>query len=948
LTLTGSKTTTANITKRDVTLSSITADNKTYDGNDVAVISSGRIATGVDGETLNISGTGQFASKDAGDRDVTVSLVENLDKVDGSGVWSNYNLTTTGQMTTAVKANIAKKNVTLDSITADNKTYDGNRDAVISSGSIDTGVVVNGNKETLKISGTGNFDTKHFGTDKTVTVADVALLNKADGENGGEWKNYNLTSSGEMTAKANINKADLTVAASQVTKTYDGTVNVDSTYQANIGALAAGETIASGVIQQFTNKDHGSNKTVRASGLTIKDADNNNVTTNYNINYVDNNVSVIDQANLTVTASQVIKTYDGTLLVNSIDQALVGDLAGQAAGESVSNAATQQFTDKNAGSNKTVRASGLTIKDADSNDVTANYKIDYVDNTNSTIDKRSLVAELVGKVSKVYDGTTSIDNLTTDHVKVSNWAEGEGASVAGMTGYYVNKNVYANQGNGMVKANLGELSAKAGTNLDNYELPTKDLTANIGEITARALTVKVNDSMVIATQTANQASDQGFSYLGNQDGETAADIFGNNAPTAGDRVITGVDANQSLAVGSYTNAFGLNKNLTALHGNYNVTVQNGDLKVVPVDKLLITIASQSDEYGNRNAANAGLADTVSAQYVLDKSKAATGSNLVNLTMSRLADGRWQGTDSTNTNVVFSTLVNGAGFSTGGYLNAGNYQYDATPTTPKNNTNFNDSTVNGGVLTVTPRFIKTQIPVVKTYDGSDSLLGVDLVAQNAMSGDKIALGGAGHYSQKNVGTNLDYSFNGIHAVGADKANYAVTVENQSISGRDGIIKPRLLTVEGSSAASKVYDGTTAAVVTNGKLTGLVAGESLLLSSDGKFRSSALGAKIPVDVRYKLENGVKDLASNYTLDPNAVLYADIVEEAKQLLPAEVLVNPVPVNPTYVTPNTKIVINELVTTLHKDEQIQKQCSLEFSKECKAEPVTITDNAPRYVTFY
>ena len=948
LTTTGSKTTTANITKRDVSLTSISADNKTYDGTKDAVISSGSITTGVGSETLKISGAGQFDDKNAGtNKTVTVADVSVLSKTNGDngGDWNNYNLTTIGSMTTT--ANIAKKDVTLDGIRANDKAYDGKLDAVISSGSITTGV----GSETLKISGTGLFDTKHFGTDKTVTVADVASLSQADGDNGGEWKNYNLTTSGVMTAKANISKADLTVTASQVTKTYDGTVNVDSANQANMGALAgqgAGETIASGVVQQFTDKNAGSNKTVRASGLTIKDTSNDDVTSNYNINYVDNNLSVIDQANLTVTASQVIKTYDGTLLVNSIDQALVGDLAGQAAGESVSNAATQQFTDKNAGSNKTVRASGLTIKDADNQDVTANYKIDYVDNTNSRIDKRSLVAELVGKVSKVYDGTTSIDNLTTDHVKVSNWAEGEGASVAGMTGYYVNKNVDANQGNGEVKANLGELSAKAGTNLDNYELPTKDLTANIGEITARALSVKVNDSMVIATQTANQASDQGFSYLGNQDGETAADIFGNNAPTAGDRVITGVDANQSLAVGSYTNAFGLNKNLTALHGNYNVTVQNGDLKVVPVDKLLITIASQSDEYGNRNAANAGLADTVSAQYVLDKSKAATGSNLVNLTMNRLADGRWQGTDSTNTNVVFSTLVNGAGFSTGGYLNAGNYQYDATPTTPKNNTNFNDSTVNGGLLTVTPRFIKTQIPVVKTYDGSDSLLGVDLVAQNAMSGDKIALGGAGHYSQKNVGTNLDYSFNGIHAVGADKANYAVTVENQSISGRDGIIKPRLLTVEGSSAASKVYDGTTAAVVTNGKLTGLVAGESLLLSSDGKFRSSALGAKIPVDVRYKLENGVKDLASNYTLDPNAVLYADIVEEAKQLLPAEVLVNPVPVNPTFVTPNTKIVINELVTTLHKDEQIQKQCSLEFSKECKAEPVTITDNAPRYVTFY
>jgi hypothetical protein len=44
--------------------------------------------------------------------------------------------------------------------------------------------------------------------------------------------------------------------------------------------------------------------------------------------------------------------------------------------------------------------------------------------------------------------------------------------------------------------------------------------------------------------------------------------------------------------------------------------------------------------------------------------------------------------------------------------------------------------------------------------------------------------------------------------------------------------------------------------------------------------------------------------------------------------------------------VVINELVTTHHNDEQIQKQCSLEFSKECKVE--SATDNAPRYVTFY
>jgi hypothetical protein len=780
----------------------------------------------------------------------------------------------------------------------------------------------------------------------------VALSNTYSGNDAG-----NYTINDQTTTTAKITPAELTISGITASdKTYNGdAVATVSTANVTKSGLVGTDDVTVSATGRFRNDTNTAddknvklvNGVVQGKTVAIISSYGGADKDNYAITDQTSTISVIDQADLTVTASQVIKIYDGTLLVNSTDKAAVGDLAGQAAGEFVSTEATQQFTQKDHGNNKTVRAFGLSLKDADNKDVTANYKINYVDNNTSTIEKRSLVAELVGKVSKVYDGTNSIDNLTTDHVKVTNWADGEGGSVAVVAGHYADKNVDANQGNGVVKATIGKLSANNGTDLDNYLLPVNDLTAKVGEITARYLIVKVNDSTVFATQTAKQAVDQGFSYQGNQNGETAADIFGNNAPAAGDRVITGVDANQSLAVGNYKETLGLNNNLATLHDNYKVIVQNGDLKVVPADKLLITIKSQSDEYGNRTATNAGLADSVFAQYVLDKSKDASGSNLVSLNMSRLADGRWQGTDSTGTSVVFNTLVDSAGhFSTGGYLNAGNYQYDATATTPKLTANFADSVVNGGKLTVTPRFIKTQIPVTKTYDGSDSLVGVDLVAQNAMSGDKIGLGGVGRYSQANVGTNLDYSFNGIHAVGADKANYAVLPENQSISGHDGIINPKLLTIEGSSAVSKVYDGTTAAAVNNGKLVGLVAGESLELSSDGKFRSSALGTKIPVDVLYKLQNGVKGLVSNYIFDPNAVLYADIVADAKQLLPSEALVNPVPVNPVYVTPDTKVVINELVTTHHNDEQIQKQCSLEFSKECKVE--SVTDNAPRYVTFY
>jgi len=89
---------------------------------------------------------------------------------------------------------------------------------------------------------------------------------------------------------------------------------------------------------------------------------------------------------LTVTASQVSKTYDGT--TNATGTGSVGDIAGYR--ETVKNAGSQAYLDKNAGNNKTVRASGVTIQDSDNADVSSNYNIRYVDNTNSSINKLML------------------------------------------------------------------------------------------------------------------------------------------------------------------------------------------------------------------------------------------------------------------------------------------------------------------------------------------------------------------------------------------------------------------------------------------------------------------------------------------------------------------------------------------------------------------------------
>jgi hypothetical protein len=85
-----------------------------------------------------------------------------------------------------------------------------------------------------------------------------------------------------------------------------------------------------------------------------------------------------------VTATPNSKTYDGT--TNASGTGNVGLIAGAGAGESVKTAGSQAFLDKNAGSNKTVRASGVTIQDSGNADVSANYNINYVDNITSSIE----------------------------------------------------------------------------------------------------------------------------------------------------------------------------------------------------------------------------------------------------------------------------------------------------------------------------------------------------------------------------------------------------------------------------------------------------------------------------------------------------------------------------------------------------------------------------------
>jgi hypothetical protein len=89
------------IARRDITLTGLTAADKTFDGNSTASITGASFGNLVPGQTLGLSGAGAFNDAQVGNnKTVTVTEVANLTQDNGTGRWQNYNLTTSGSFTT--------------------------------------------------------------------------------------------------------------------------------------------------------------------------------------------------------------------------------------------------------------------------------------------------------------------------------------------------------------------------------------------------------------------------------------------------------------------------------------------------------------------------------------------------------------------------------------------------------------------------------------------------------------------------------------------------------------------------------------------------------------------------------------------------------------------------------------------------------------------------------
>ena len=320
---------TADITKAALTVSGLTANNKTYDATTAATLTGTATLNGVlltDSVSVSGTATGTFNTKNVGTGKPVTANLGGLSL--GSTDAGNYEIT---GVTSPLTAAITKAALTISGLSANSKAYDTTTAATLTgtaslSGVLGSDVVSLGGSAT-----TGTFDTKNVGTGKAVT-ANLNGLSLGSTDAG----NYEITGVTSPLIAA-ITKAALTISGlSANSKTYDATTAATLTGTAALHGVLGSDAVSltgSATTGTFDTKNVGTGKAVTANlnGLSLGSTDAGN----YEITDVTAPLAAnITPAQLTLTAAATSRSYGAD------NPAFTGTVSGFVGGETLASATT--------------------------------------------------------------------------------------------------------------------------------------------------------------------------------------------------------------------------------------------------------------------------------------------------------------------------------------------------------------------------------------------------------------------------------------------------------------------------------------------------------------------------------------------------------------------------------------------------------------------------------
>jgi hypothetical protein len=822
---TASGSTTASITAATLTLGTVTAASKTYDGNAAATLI-GSFNGLVGGDVVTLTGNGAFDSKNVG-TGKTVSYTVGSGNLGGADA-GNYVLASTSGSTSA---SITPATLTVRGTAVANKVYDGTAVASVGPGAL-VGVVAG---DSVSLSRSGAFADKNVGSGKTVTVTNIL--------GGADAANYLV---GSSTASADITPVTLSVNGTTASaKVYDGST-LATVSGAVLGGVFAGDNVTLAQNAVFADKNAGAGKAVTVfNTLRGVDAGNYSVASSLSAS------ADITPKTLTLTGTRAAsKVYDGTVSASISGSALVGVVVG----DTVTLSQSARFADKNAGTGKLVTVtSSLGGGDA------ANYALATPSTTSADITPRPLVIASNTAASKAYDGTTAATVTETYDNVVAGDSVVENFSAA-----FLDKNVGLNKPVNFTR--LGLSGADAG----NYSLvapgagtATADIyPAGLTAVGVRALDkvydgstsvqltvgglvgLFAGDVVVVAANPTSAFSDKNVgtgkavSYaldlyssnyvLVNPRGSASASI------TPASLALAGAAASNKVYDGSTTAAVSARGTLVGVVAGDSVVIDRQSARFGDRNAGTGKAVTVASTLGGTDAANYTVTDatlsaditpaTLSITGVQAASKVYDGGNAATLGGGVLSGVI--GSDDVALVGLSGAFVDrhagvGKAVAVSGQLggsDAGNYIAQASTSAD---------------ITPRPVTVSSLTAANKVYDGTVATTVSGGVVRGAVAGDDVSVGIRGAFADKRVG--VAKPLVSVALAGADAADYRVTGTTASAD-----ITPAVLTVSGTTAADKVYDGTVSATVRGGTLTGAVAGDDLVLSQTGAFTDKNVAA------------------------------------------------------------------------------------------------------------
>jgi filamentous hemagglutinin family protein len=614
--------TTWTINPRPVTITPNSGQSKVYGEADPTytyAVQSGTQGTGaglLSGNNLSLSGAlGRAAGENVANGPYAYTL-NNL-----AAANSNYSIALSGSAPTFA---ITPRTVTLNA----SKTYDGT--TALSGTQVAIGNTVG--TQTLTYTGATASDAHVATANKYISA--IAL---ADGLNGGLASNYqppSLASASPGVNTVTISAKTLTPTLSNtgVTKEYDGATGAPTDFNPSysFNGLVSGDTAATltPTAMAYNSKDVATANKITVSGLTISGitGSNGSVITDYVLDATSKELlgATITKKAIAVsfTPTTLSKVYDGNtsatvntgdlpgfnfngfagneyLIPGSLDTT-TGTIPGTYSGKDAAAGLTVTVPMSGWGLPSALAGGFITVADP------ANYNLPASFTVAGEITKRPITGQLVGTISKTYDGTANATiALSNVQYDTTGYVAGELAYINGtswQSGTFVNASDQADAHAGQNKKIIVNITPAeyapwpgSTTNINNYSFPAT-LIGNVGTITPATLTATLTNTNVTKVYDGNTNAPNAFtpsySITGLVTNDTAAtltntavaynskDVATANKITISGLAINGITGSNGSAITDYV--------LDAVSKDIAATISKKDIAVslsAPVSKV---------------------------------------------------------------------------------------------------------------------------------------------------------------------------------------------------------------------------------------------------------------------------------------------------------------------------------------------------------------------------